>query len=409
MARRLAETGASFLVLERQADVGGIWDIDAPGSPMYESAHFISSKTLSGFPDFPMPDSYPDYPNHRQLLAYIRSFADAFDLRRHIRFDTSVEAATPIDGGGWTLTTSTGTVRARQLVAANGVTWVPNEVTWPGDFNGEVRHSVTHRSTEQLRGRRVLIVGAGNSGVDIACDAAVSADQAFLSVRRGYHFIPKFIMGKPADVFAHEGPKLPTKIEQRIFAGLLRVLNGDVTRLGLPAPDHRIFESHPIMNTQVLHHLGHGDVIAKADVERFDGDDVVFVDGTREQIDIVITATGYQHAIPFVPDEVVQTRHGRPDLYLNMFPRNRDDLAVIGFSEFASAAYDTFDLMARAIVAGIAGGDAAAGHLRHLRRTHRPDLTGGHRYLESERHANYVDADVYRREVTAVLEQLRSS
>jgi len=99
LARRLAGTDASFAVFERNGDVGGVWDIDAPGSPMYESAHFISSKTLSGFPGFPMPDRYPDYPNHRQILDYIRSYADRFDFRGHIKFEGgSLHAALADDG-----------------------------------------------------------------------------------------------------------------------------------------------------------------------------------------------------------------------------------------------------------------------------------------------------------------------
>ena len=396
LARQLAKTSATFRVFERNSDVGGIWDIDAPGSPMYESAHFISSRTLSGFPGFPMPSDYPDYPNHRQLLDYIRSFADAFDLRRHITFDTAVDHASLTAEGEWLLELADGsTQRARYLVCANGVTWVPNIVEWPGQFNGEVRHSVTYRSPEEFRGRRVLIVGAGNSGVDIACDAAFAADQAFLSVRRGYHFVPKHIMGKPADVFAAEGPHLPFKVAQRVLGGLLRVVNGDLRRYGLPKPDHGLFESHPIMNTQILHYLGHGDAIAKGDVERFDGDDVVFKDGSREQVDLVITATGYQHASPFLDDDVLETKGGRPDLYLGIFARNHPNLAVLGFIEFASAAYANFDAMAELIVADATGGNAVVDALGQKKRHHRPDLTGGHGYIESERMANYVDVDTY--------------
>jgi len=352
LARRLSQTSANFLVFERHSDVGGIWDIDAPGSPVYESAHFISSRTLSGFPDFPMPDHYPDYPNHRLLLEYIRSFADKFELRQHIQFNTSVSSAVPDDDSTWLLTFADGsTRRCRYLICANGVTWEPNYVTWPGEFNGEIRHAVTYRSPTEFADKRVLIVGAGNSGVDIACDAAFSADQAFLSVRRGYHFIPKHIMGKPADVFAEDGPKLPHWLELKVFGALLRFVNGDVRRLGLPAPDHKLFESHPILNTQILHYLGHGDCIAKADVERFDGDDVVFKDGSREQIDLVITATGYHHASPYLEDDTLQMKGGRPDLYLGMFARNHTNLAVLGFVEFASAAYANFDVMAELIVA----------------------------------------------------------
>ncbi|MEM9134501.1 MAG: NAD(P)-binding domain-containing protein [Actinomycetota bacterium] len=396
LARRLAASGANFRLFERHSDVGGIWDIDAPGSPMYESAHFISSRTLSGFPDFPMPSDYPDYPNHRQLLAYIRSFADEFDLRRHITFDTAVDHARWTPEGDWLIELGDGSQRrARYLICANGVTWVPNIVTWPGDFDGEVRHSVTYRSPEEFRGKRVLVVGAGNSGVDIACDAAFAADQAFLSVRRGYHFIPKHIMGKPADVFATEGPHLPFKVAQRVFGGLLRLINGDLRRYGLPKPDHRVFESHPIMNTQILHYLGHGDAIAKGDVDRLDGDEVVFADGTREKVDLVITATGYQHASPFLDDGVIETRGGRPDLYLGLFPRNQPNLAVLGFIEFASAAYANFDSMAELIVADATGDDAVVTALADRKQHHRPDLTAGHAYVDSERMANYVDVDTY--------------
>ncbi len=397
LARRLDGSAATFEIFERHHDVGGIWDIDAPGSPMYESAHFISSRTLSGFPDFPMPDDYPDYPDHRQLLDYIRGFADRFDLRRNITFNTEVTEAR-LDEGMWQLSLSDGSTRqARYLVCANGVTWVPNQVTWPGDFDGEVRHSSTYRSPAEFAGRRVLVVGAGNSGVDIACDASFAADQAFLSVRRGYHFIPKHIMGKPADVFASEGPHVPFKVSQKVFGALLRAINGDLRRFGLPKPDHGLFESHPIMNTQILHYLSHGDCIAKGDVDRFDGDSVVFADGSREQVDLVIAATGYQHASPFLADGMLETRGGRPDLYLGMFARNHENLAVLGFIEFASAAYTAFDLMAELIVADATApeGSNRARTMRERKRSHRPDLTAGHRYVDSERHANYVDADTY--------------
>lgn len=397
LARRLADTDASFAVFERHTDVGGIWDIDSPGSPMYESAHFISSRTLSGFPDFPMPEHFPDYPNHRQLLDYIRSYADAFDLRRHVRFGATVVAAGPSEIG-WQLELDDGsTVEARYLVCANGVTWVPNIVTWPGEFTGEVRHSVTYRDPSEFHGKRVLVVGAGNSGVDIACDAAFSADQTFFSTRRGYHFVPKHLFGQPTDVFATSGPKLPHRVQQTMFGGLLRMINGDLRKYGLPKPDHKVLESHPIMNTQILHYLGHGDAIAKPDVDRFDGDDVVFVDGSRERIDLVITATGYQHASPFLADGILQTRNGRPDLYLGMFARNHHNLAVLGFIEFASAAYANFDQMAEVIVADATAspGSSVSTAMADKKLHHRPDLTGGHHYVNSERHANYVDVETY--------------
>ena len=155
----------------------------------------------------------------------------------------------------------------------------------------------------------------------------------FLSVRRGYHFIPKHIIGMPSDVFASQGPSLPHWLEVRVFGVMLRMISTVILRrFGLPKPDHRIFESHPLMNTQILHYLGHGDCIAKPDVERFDGDHVVFVDGTREQIDLVITATGYQHAIPFLNPGALSVKGGRPDLYLGIFSRSHPESCRFGVS-----------------------------------------------------------------------------
>lgn len=400
LAKQFAAKGVNFQVFERNADVGGIWNIDAPNSPMYESAHFISSRTLSAFPDFPMPEHYPDYPSHAQLFEYIKSFADEYNLRQHIRFNTGVKHAQQDKDGNWTVELEQGdTITAKYLVCANGVTWEPNTVSWDGDFHGEVRHSVTYRSPTEFKGKRVMIVGAGNSGVDIACDAAFAADQAFLSVRRGYHFIPKHIMGKPADVFAEEGPKLPFVLKQKIFGALLRVINGDMTRYGLPKPDHKVFQTHPIMNTQILHYLGHGDCIAKGDVERLDGDEVVFVDGSRERVDLIITATGYHHNVPFLDANVIDFKNDRPDLYLNMFSRKHNNLAMLGFIEFASAAYKNFTHMAELIVADVT---SAPAKLAELKRSHQPDLTGGHKYLATKRNANYVDTDTYLKVLNAV-------
>lgn len=170
------------------------------------------------------------------------------------------------------------------------------------------------------------------------------------------------------------------------------MINGDLRHFGLPKPDHKVFQSHPIMNTQILHYLGHGDCIAKSDVERLDGKDVVFTDGSREQIDLIITATGYQHSVPFLTGNQVPNKNGRPDLYMNMFPRNTPNMAMIGFIEFASAAYANFELMAELIVADAAG---SYKELSDMKQNHHPDLSGGHNYLSTERNANYVDVDTY--------------
>lgn len=409
MARALQAEGIPFDWYDKASDVGGIWNADRLGSPMYQSAHFISSRYMSGFVGYPMPPDLPDYPSWRQVRDYIHSFADAYGLSGMVQFDTAVVSAVPVDGA-WDVKLSTGeTKRFQGVIAAPGVNWHPNVPTWPGQdtFQGEIRHAVTYSSPDEFRGKRVLIVGAGNSGVDIACDAAISADAAFLSVRRGYRFIPKHVAGVPTDallagkVMPPRGVSIPT--DQTKF---LDALVGDLTRYGLPAPDHELLASHPILNTQVLHHLAHGGLAARRDLVSFDGDGAVFADGSRDNVDLVLLATGYKYALPFLAPDLMPWRSGRPSLYLNMFSRTHDGLSVLGFVEFADAAYERFEEMAQLIVLDIV--------LRQLdgplwqrwqaaKASDDPDLRGGKVYIDSPRHANYVDADTYR----AVLAEVR--
>jgi len=401
MARALKVHGIAFEVFERHSAIGGIWDQSNPGSPIYNSTHFISSKTQSNFLDFEMPDHYPDYPSHRQILAYLRAFARAYDLQSSIRFNTLVKHVAP-RGRGWSVTLSSGETREYAwLVAASGANWHPRMPHFAGAFTGESRHASTYRSPEEFKSKRVLVIGAGNSGCDIACDIAQTAGAAFISLRRGYHFIPKHVFGQPFDVFAAQGRHLPIWLSQFLLGRLLRALNGDLTRFGLKRPDHKVLESHPILNTQILHHLSHGNLIAKPHVGALDGDTVVFEDGTREPIDLLIHATGYTWKLPYLEEGLVAWEGGRPDLYMKLFSREHPRLFVLGLFETNAAGYKVFDnmadLVARAILAQRSR--AEAHRLSEFMRTDKHDIGGGIHYVKSERHAGYVDYLAYLKQV----------
>jgi len=398
-ARALDAHGIDHDIYERHSAIGGIWDRTNPGTPMYESAHFISSKTMSHFRDFPMPPDYPDYPSNEQIRDYVRSFADAFGLRQKVRFNTEVQSAVR-NADGWTVTFGDGSSRDyRWLICANGTNWIPNMPPATGSFHGEIMHSVAYKSVRQLEGKSVLVIGAGNSGCDIACDAAKMARKAYISVRRGYHFIPKHVFGKPADVFAAGGPPMPVWLAQHIFGWLLRLLNGDVTRYGLPRPDHKLFESHPILNSQLLHYLGHGDIAVKPDVERFEGKDVVFKDGSRIEADLVIFATGYHWAFPFLDRDHLSWTNGRPDLFLGVFNPMEPTIYCMGFLETNGGVYklfdETADLAARAIQAD-RDDPRTFDRVRSMVVADGYDTSGGVHYVATERHANYANIDSYR-------------
>lgn len=401
MARVLLAEGVPFDWFEKQDDVGGIWTMDNPDSPMYASAHFISSRYTSGFVGFPMSDDYPDYPSWEQVRDYIRSFARTYGLYDHVRLGTEVLSAEPFDGDRWRVRLANGEVREYDgLIAAPGVAWHPSMPSVPGAeaFAGQVRHSITYRTAQEFVGRRVLVVGAGNSGVDIACDAARSADAAYLSVRRGYRFLPKHVHGLPTDAVLTGAIDPPRGVS---LAGdpeaLIDALVGDLTRLGLPAPDHELLASHPIMNTQVLHHLQHGDLIAKPDLVRLQPSGAVFADGSTAEVDLVLLATGYQYLLPFIDPALLDWERGRPRLYLNMMSRELDSLYVLGFVEFAGAAYQRFDEMAQVIALDIRARETGEyrEELRSLKQHDQPDLSGGIRYLDSDRHASYVEVETY--------------
>ncbi len=417
VVRALRERGIDYTQLERHTRVGGLWDIDNPGTPMYESAHFISSRTVSGFSGFPMPESYPDYPRHDQILAYLRSFADAYGLTDGIRFGAEVASVEPVEvtapapgasGRRWRVTMEDGTSTVHEhVIVCTGSQWHPFVPEVPGSYAGEIRHSLDYRSPDLFTGKRVLVVGGGNSGCDIACDAARTAERAVISLRRGYWFIPKHVFGLPSDIVGGKGSFLPKPLERALLQPLLRLLTGDPRRLGLQRPDHKLFETHPVVNSQLFHHLQHGDIVARPGIRRADELTVEFTDGTSEEFDLILMATGYRHRVPVAQRFFGDEQH--PDLYLNCVSREHSGIYGVGFIETNSGAYHLFDQQAHLLAAFIAGrrdGTAAAAAFDRLRQSDVPDMSGGLRFDASPRHRGYVDSDAYVKYVTRLARRL---
>jgi hypothetical protein len=413
-ARNFARAGIDFVGFEAHSGVGGLWDIDNPRSTVYRSAHLISSRTTTAFAEFPMRDDVPDYPGHREMKTYFDDFADAFDLRRHYRFRTRVERVEP-DGALWAVT-SVGpdggerTERFRGVVIATGTLSEPSIPDLEGEFTGELMHTSTYKDPEIFKGRRVLIIGAGNSGCDIAVDAVHQAASVDMSVRSGYWFIPKYIFGRPADTLNQRKKPLPPWLKTRIDGTLLRLLTGDPTRFGFIKPDHRVYETHPILNTLVLHHAGHGDIRVRGDVARLAGDSVEFKDGSRAGYDLVMLATGYRLHYPYVDPQHLNWVGNGPDLYLNIFTPRHRNLFVLGMLEAAGIGWQGRYLQAELVAQLVkAQRDHPARADELWRRVHgpRPDLSGGYRYRQLERMPYYVNKDAYTRAVQEHLEIVR--
>lgn len=409
-ARALQKAGIAFTGFEASRGVGGLWDIENPRSTMYESAHLISSRTTTQFAEYPMTTD-ADYPSHRVLIEYFRDFADHFGLTEQFRFGTKVTSVVPAPDGGW-LVTSTGpdgerTERFAAVILANGTLAEPTIPSFRGEFTGEIFHTSRYKDARQLDGKRVLIIGAGNSGCDIAVDAVHHAASVDMSVRRGYYFVPRYLFGKPSDTL-NQGRPLPARIKQLVDTRVLRAFTGDPVRFGFPKPDYKIYESHPIVNTLVLNHLGQGDLRVRADVDRFDGTTVHFRDGTSGEYDTVLLATGYALDYPFVDRAALNWTGMSPRLYLNIFPPSFNGLYVMGMIEASGIGWQGRYEQAELIASYLAAPAERQAEFRRAVGTQPwPDLTGGYRYLGLARMSYYVNKDAYRSAVKRAIGALR--
>ncbi|THH35144.1 NAD(P)/FAD-dependent oxidoreductase [Aliishimia ponticola] len=406
-AKVLGEQGIAYQGFELHSDVGGLWDIDGARSTMYETAHLISSKTMTEFTDFPMRPEVAEYPSHREMARYFREFADHFDIRRHYKFGAEVTQVVPLgeDGAGWRVVwrDASGThedVFAGVLIA-NGTLSEPNMPSFNGQFDGELIHASAYRDPAQFTGKRVLVVGAGNSGCDIAVDAIHHGKSCDLSMRRGYYFVPKYVFGKPADTMGG-AIKLPMWLKRRVDGLILRWFVGDPQKYGFPKPDYALYESHPIVNSLVLFHAGHGDLKVRADIDRLEGHRVHFKDGTQGDYDMILAATGYKLHYPFIDRDLLNWQGDAPHLYLNAMHPDRDDLFVLGMLEASGLGWQGRHEQAEMVARYIRGlRDRADGTIRLKAQKSGgfARATGGMAYLNLPRMAYYVDKTTYRKEV----------
>ncbi|KUJ81156.1 flavin-containing monooxygenase [Ruegeria profundi] len=416
MAKTLIEQGVPFQGFELADDVGGLWNIDAPRSTMYETAHLISSKRMTEFADFPMRDETAEYPSHREMKSYFQDFANAFDLYRHFLFGAEVLNTKPLQDGGWEITwrDKTGAQHTQTfagLLIANGTLSEPNMPAFEGQFSGELIHASEYRYPTQFTGKRVLVIGAGNSGCDIAVDAIHHGVSCDLSMRRGYYFVPKYVFGVPADTMGGK-IRLPMWLKRKIDGLILKWFVGDPQKYGFPKPDYALYESHPVVNSLILFHAGHGDLQVRPDVARLDGNTVHFQDGSLADYDMILAATGYKLHYPFIDKELLNWKGDAPHLYLNCMHPDRDDLFVLGMIEATGLGWqgrhEQAEMVAR-YIAGLRTGNAAANSIRDAKSKGYKRATGGMHYIDLPRMAYYVDKATYRKQVTDQIAALKAA
>jgi hypothetical protein len=370
-AKNLLQAGVKDITCyEQNSDVGGNW-IYSPKishSSVCETTHIISSKHLSGYLDFPMPEEYPDYPSHEQVLAYFRSYARHFNLYPFIRFDTRVARVEKKDGGRWRVGLDRGAVEEFDyLFIANGHHSVPRHPHLPGEFTGEYLHSHNYKTNKPFAGRRVLIVGSGNSGCDCAVEISRVAERVAISMRRPHYIIPKFFLGKPADTFNETVTKLPPLLAELLRKITLRIQVGDYRNYGLERPGFPVTKDHPTLNSELLYKIRHGKVHPRRGIRKIEGRRVTFDDGASEEYDTLIAATGYKIAFPFFDGDFINYEEAdRVPLYLRMFHPDHRTLVFIGLVQPQGAIWPLSDAQSKLAANFVMGRWKMPSHIKKL-------------------------------------------
>ena len=334
--KNISEAGISVVAYDYNSDVGGNWIYNEKEShsSVFETTHIISSKTLSQYEDYPFKPEVSDYPSHEELRNYFQSYAKYFNLYRHIQFNTLVKSCVRLDNGHWEVKTIKDENEYVEiftdLVVCNGHHWEPKYPNYSGKFTGDFLHSHQYKKAASFANKKVLVIGGGNSACDVAVETSRVSTKTAISWRRGYRIIPKFLMGKPTDVFAIKMNFLPIFL-RNLLAGFIAYINNGSNKIyGLPEPDHKFGATHPTINSELLYKIRHGKIKPRVEIERFEGKKVYFKDKSIEKFDVIIACTGFVLAHPFFDKKFLNYSEGPVPLYLKMFHPTYDNLYFIG-------------------------------------------------------------------------------
>jgi hypothetical protein len=328
IAQALKATGIAYDQVDASEHIGGNWY-----HGVYETAHIISSKKVTQFSNFPMPEAYPDFPSAQNMLDYIQAYAQHFNLHQQIELNRQVNYVRPVANNLWEVTFNNQEQRLyKGVIMCNGHHWCKRFPQFQGEFKGEIIHSKDYKRPEQLQGKRVLVIGGGNSACDIASEAARVGAKCVLSMRESVWFIPKTFAGIPVADLSSQKQKVTPGWYQRLMTYLLiRITFGKHESYGLSKPKHRIFDKHPTINNEVPYYIKHGRITPKPAVKQLNGKAVEFVDGSCSEFDLIVCATGYYVSYPFLPPELQRVEGSVVQCYGGAFLADYQGLYYVGW------------------------------------------------------------------------------
>jgi cation diffusion facilitator CzcD-associated flavoprotein CzcO len=404
-AKVLTESGLAYDCFEKGSDIGGMWRYlnDNGASSCYRSLHIDTSIKNLAYSDFPFPPGSPDFPSHRDVLAYFEAFADRHALRDAISFGREVAEVAPADGR-WQVRLADGEARRYDaVIVANGHLWKPRHPSFPGAFDGETLHAHDYKTPEPFIGKDVLVVGIGNSAVDIAVDVARVANSLCISTRRSAWVLPKYLLGVPIDrwgtVLAGK-LRLPVPLSRAIVGKAARLIHGRQETFGLPRPAHPIWREHATLSQEMLPYLGHGWIKIRPNIAELRGPSVMFEDGRVERYDAIIHATGYRTEFPFLARDIFCVEDNKTvGLYRRMLPPDRPGLFFAGLVQPIGPTIPLVERQARWLAAVLGGRLRLPAPEAMRREIDRHHDKAARRYVGSPRYTLEVDFRSYAKQL----------
>ena len=406
-AKSLKESGIAFDCFEKGSNIGGNWryNNDNGMSSAYRSLHINTNRVVMAYSDFPMPNEYPMFPHHSHIVKYFESYVDNFGVRSHIQFNTEVLAVTRNADGSYHVKTDKNEDNYRAVLVCNGHHWNARfpEPAFPGTFTGEVLHSHYYREPEQIYKKDLLVVGIGNSAVDIACEAArqCTGNKVVVSSRSGAYIVPNWIWSMPFDNLASPiTAKLPLGLQRILLKTGLWLARGNQEDYGVPQPKRPPLSEHPTLSQDLLNLSGRGLIKFKPNIKEFKGRTVVFEDGTTQDFDQIVYATGYKVTFPFLKEQTFQVEHSNDfRLYKKVVHPDWPNLFFVALVQPLGAIMPLAEVQSRWI-ARLLNGQTKLPNADEMRRDIEKDRQAmQRRYKNSPRHTLQVDFHPYKQSI----------
>ena len=353
-AKYLLQAGFDVTVFEIGSQIGGMWcyNNDSGRSSAYRTLHINTSRGVTRFSDLDFDDETQPFPDHFDMHRYLIKYADHFGVTPRIRFNSEVKQVRPAfdprrEPPKWEIVLADGSVEAFDaVVAATGHLTRPMHMPELQAFCGNYLHSHYYREPQNYVGKRICVVGVGNSACDIASDLCVTAERCVLVARSGVVILPKLMFGRAfTDITAQiQRPWIPRKLRQKLIRLLVWLVHGDMTKLGFKRPTEL---THVTSNATVVTDIAYRRIEVKQGIECVDGQTIRFADGSTGEFDVLIAATGYRIDLDFLPKDVLTAENNQLDLFMRIVPPDWPGLFFTGFFNTDTALNMVFEHQAR--------------------------------------------------------------